>query len=136
MWLALRQAGRQGYERMIGQDMALARRLHANMDAHPEFEALVAGLSISVFRYVPPELAEGRASEATQAYLNEVNQAIQDRLERDGDAFVSNAVLRGVYALRACIVNINTTAAEVDALPEVIARVGRDVHASMGMPVG
>ncbi len=50
-----------------------------------------------------------------------------DRLQRGGEAFVSNAVLAGRYALRACIVNFHTTQADVEALPEIVARVGRAV---------
>lgn len=41
---------------------------------------------------------------------------------------MSNVVVRGMYALSACIVNINTTLEDVEALPEIIARIGRQVH--------
>lgn len=132
VWLALQQAGREGYERMISQDMALARRLHAEIATRDEFEAIVSGLSISVFRFVPIDLADRVGEEETEIYLNELNQSIQDRLERDGEAFVSNAVIRGKYALRACVVNFNTTVTEIDALPDVILRVGRKIHDARG----
>lgn len=133
VWLALRQAGRAGYRRMIGDDIRLSRRMHAAMDAHPDIDAVVQGLSISVFRYVPEDLRGSVGEDATEARLNDLNQAIQDRLENGGEAFVSNAVVRGRYALRACIVNMNTTEADVDALPEIVARVGREVHAAGGV---
>ena len=35
VWLALRQAGRAGYVRMIGDDIRLADRLHGRVAAHP-----------------------------------------------------------------------------------------------------
>ena len=41
---------------MIGDDMLLARHLHQLMADHPSFEAMTHGLSITTFRYVPPEL--------------------------------------------------------------------------------
>jgi aromatic-L-amino-acid/L-tryptophan decarboxylase len=128
VWLGLRQAGRAGYQRMISQDIALARRLHSKVGESDEFEPIVSGLSISVFRYVPRDLVDRVGEAETEAYLNALNQSIQDRLERDGEVFVSNAVIRGTYALRACIVNFNTTTAEIDALPDVILRVGRELH--------
>ena len=131
VWAALRQAGREGYVRMIGQDMALARRLHGLTEVHPELEAITQGLSVSVFRYVPPALRTRVGSPAVERYLNDLNKAIQDRLERGGEAFLSNAVVGGRYALRACIVNLNTILADVEALPEIVARVGRGVHAEM-----
>jgi hypothetical protein len=40
-------------------------------------------------------------------------------------------VVGGRYCLRACIVNFNTTVSDVDALPGIVARLGREVHAEM-----
>ena len=62
-----------------------------------------------------------------EEYLNRLNEALLDRLQNEGEAFVSNAVIRGQYVLRACIVNINTTEADVEAVPGIVARVGRAV---------
>jgi aromatic-L-amino-acid/L-tryptophan decarboxylase len=129
VWLGLKQAGRTGYARMISQDIQLSRRLHELVTAHPELEAMTQGLSISVFRFVPEELRDRVGDERTEAYLNELNQGVQDRLETGGEAFVSNSVMGGKYGLRACIVNINTTSDDVAALPEIVVRVGREVHA-------
>ena len=42
---------------------------------------------------------------------------------------MSNAVIGGRYALRACIVNFHTTQADVEATVEIAARVGRAVDA-------
>jgi aromatic-L-amino-acid/L-tryptophan decarboxylase len=56
VWLALQHAGRAGYMRMIGDDVALTRRLHAAVQAHPELQAFTASLSICTFRYVPAGL--------------------------------------------------------------------------------
>ncbi len=39
VWLALREAGRDGYRRMVAGDIALARKLYALADTHPELEA-------------------------------------------------------------------------------------------------
>ena len=69
-----------------------------------------------------------REEQDKEPYLNDLNQAIQDHLERSGEVFVSNVIVRGRDALRACIVNINTTLEDVEALPEVIVRIGRQVH--------
>jgi hypothetical protein len=38
-------------------------------------------------------------------------------------------VIDGAFALRACIVNFRTSAADVDALPDIVAREGRLVAA-------
>jgi aromatic-L-amino-acid decarboxylase len=127
VWLALRQVGRRGYRAMIAEDCALSRRLHRNVQEHPELEAFTQDLSINTFRYVPPDLWDRRAESETAARLDELNEAILGRLEGGGEAFVSVARIRGAYLLRACIVNFHTSAEDVDALPEIVARVGREV---------
>jgi len=130
VWLSLQQAGAAGYRRMIADDIALAQRLHANVSQHPELEPATLQLSISTFRYVPPELRSRVGEEDVERRLNALNAELLDRLQKDGDAFVSNAVIGGRYVLRACLVNINTTRADVDALPEIVAALGRRLAAA------
>jgi aromatic-L-amino-acid/L-tryptophan decarboxylase len=131
VWLALRQVGREGYVKMIGDDIRLSERLAARIDEHPELELFTQNLSITTFRYVPPDLAGDAAGEATRLYLNRLNEQVLERLERSGEAFVSNAVIRGCYLLRPCIVNFHTSATDVDALPEIVARVGREADRAL-----
>jgi len=42
------------------------------------------------------------------------------RLQDGGEAYVSNAVLKGRMLLRACIVNFRTTAADLEALETAV----------------
>ena len=59
-------------------------------------------------------------------------EAVVDRVaEAGGEAFVSNAIVDDRYALRACIVNFGTTEADVDALPDLVARIGRETDAAL-----
>ncbi len=131
VWLALQQVGRDGYVRMIGDDIRLSERLFALVTAHPELEACTQGLSITTFRYVPADLRPTSESGATDGYLNALNEALLERIQGSGEAFVSNAVVRGRYLLRPCIVNFNTGPADVDALPQIVVRLGREVDAGM-----
>jgi aromatic-L-amino-acid/L-tryptophan decarboxylase len=131
VWLALRHAGRAGYERMIGDDIALARQLDAAVRRHPDLEAVTQALSITTFRYVPADLRAGVGTETVERYLNALNEALLERIQSSGEAFVSNAVVRGRYLLRACIVNFNTTSADIEAIPAIVARLGRETDAAM-----
>ena len=124
VWLALQQAGRDGYVEMIGDDIRLSRRLHDAVSAHPDFEALTQSLSIATFRYVPPQLRATSASPATASLLDDLNQRLLSAIESSGTAFLSNAVVGGKFALRACIVNFHTSSGDVDALPAFIAQLG------------
>lgn len=127
VWLALRQAGREGYVRMIADDIRLSEHLYRLADAHPDLEAVTQGLSITTFRYVPSDLAE-TDPDRREAYLETLNRALLDRIQLSGAAFVSNAVVKGKYVLRPCIVNFNTRAADIEALPSIVVELGRDTH--------
>ena len=59
VWLGLRQVGREGYVRMISDDISLARELHRLASEDPELEAWTTSLSITTFRYVPPNVEPG-----------------------------------------------------------------------------
>ncbi len=129
VWLGIRQAGREGYARMIAHDCQMAEALFRGADAHPELEAVTLGLSIATFRYVPADLEPGNPS--VQAYLDALNEALLARVKTSGDLFVTNAVLDGRFLLRACIVNFRTSDADVSAIPEIVARAGRALDAEL-----
>jgi glutamate/tyrosine decarboxylase-like PLP-dependent enzyme len=129
VWLGLRQAGREGYVRMIGDDCRLAAALYAHVSRHPELEAATLSLSIATFRFVPRDLRAAGAK--AEDYLNTLNETLLDRLKLGGEVFVTNAVLDDRFLLRACIVNFRTTDADVAAIPEMVARVGRAVDAEL-----
>jgi aromatic-L-amino-acid decarboxylase len=134
VWLQLQHAGGDGYRRMISEDIELARQLHAAVESHPELEAHTLSLSISTFRYVPGELRAMVGTPEGENRLNQLNQALLDRLQGGGELFVSNAVVNGRYLLRACIVNINTRLDDVLALPEIVALTGRELFQPESLP--
>ena len=135
VWLALRQVGRDGYLKMIGDDILLARHLHQLVAHHPDFEATTQCLSITTFRFVPPDLRSQLGSERVEQYLNQLNQNLLAAVERSGDAFLSNAVLGGRYLLRACIVNFHTSLGDIEALPVLLSRLGREADAALGREI-
>lgn len=131
VWLGLRHAGREGALRMIADDIGLSERLYANVQREEELKPLTQSLSITTFRFVPRDLHSITARSDVAAYLDDLNQALLERIQSSGEAFVSNAVIDGMYTLRACIVNMNTRAADVDALPGIVVRLGREVDRAM-----
>jgi len=130
VWLALRQAGRTGYERMIAEDIRVSQHLYACVQQHPDFEALTQHLSITTFRYVPSALRHMVGTAEGEAHLQRLNQELLSRVERSGEAFLSNAVVNGRYALRACIVNFRTTQADVEAVLPLLTRLGADIRST------
>jgi glutamate/tyrosine decarboxylase-like PLP-dependent enzyme len=132
VWLALRQVGRAGYLKMIGDDMLLARHLHDLLAQHPEFEVVTQNLSITTFRYVPPDLRTRPGSEEVESYLGQLNQSLLSAVEKSGEAFLSNAVVGGRFVLRACIVNFHTSLGDIEALPPLLSRLGKDADTALG----
>jgi len=125
VWLGLQVAGKSGCAEMIGDDIELARRLHQLVDEHPEFEARTCELSITTFRYVPPD---GRLRGEA---LNDFNQTLLVELQEDGRCYPSNAVVEGDFLLRCCVVNFRTQASDIDELPELIASTARGLLEQM-----
>jgi aromatic-L-amino-acid decarboxylase len=124
VWMAIRQVGREGYVRMIRDDIALARALADRVAAHEELEAGTCNLSITTFRFAPNELAGGPDREER---LNDLNRELLDRLQAGGETFLSNAVVDGRFLLRACVVNFRTSLEDIEELPAIVVRVGRKV---------
>jgi aromatic-L-amino-acid/L-tryptophan decarboxylase len=131
VWLGLRQVGLSGYLQMMGDDMSLSRHLHTLVEQHPEFEALTQHLSITTFRYVPRDLQPASKRPDIEPYLHQLNEQLLTRVEQSGEAFLSNAMVNGRFALRACIVNFRTSLADIEALPELLARHGREVDRAL-----
>ena len=127
VWLGLRQAGREGCVRMMADDIAVAQTLHRAAEREPELEPVTQALSITTFRYVPVDLRENAGSASVEEYLNKLNTEILERLQRGGEAFLTNAVIRGRFVLRACVVNFHSTPSDAEAVAGIVVRLGREV---------
>jgi aromatic-L-amino-acid decarboxylase len=114
VWLSLQQIGRRGYIDSIGEDMRLSRKLYQLLDTHPQFEALTQNLSITTFRY--------KGGESDPLVLDQLNRDLLARVEKSGELFLSNAVVDGRFALRACVVNFRTSDEDIEALPRILEK--------------
>jgi len=97
------------------------------VEAAEDFELLApVELSICCFRYAPKglleklEFASQVEREQIETELDELNTRIMLAVQRGGQAYVSNATIRGKFALRACITNFRTTRADIDKTLEII----------------
>ncbi len=129
VWLALQQAGHDGYVQTISEDIRLAGELFRRIAQTPQLEALTQSLSITTFRFSPSDLKRG--GEEIESYLDQLNNELLTRLQNSGEAYLSNAIVRGRFALRACIVNFRTTQADIEALPPLIVRIGEKTDAEL-----
>ena len=129
VWVSLLAHGRRAYAARISHDAELARYLGALVQERDEFELMApVGLSITCFRYVPSDLPR---TDASEAYLSELNQRLMTEIQLDGRIFCSNAILDGRFVLRTCIVNFRTEAEEMEAVLEVAAELGAKLDAEL-----
>lgn len=129
VWLMLKQAGREGYVKMLSDDIALSRRMCDAIEQEPELERFTCDLSITTFRYIPPDMRGGTPEQ--EEYLNKLNADLVIRIQAGGELFITNAVIGGKFLLRACIVNFRTSEADVQALPGIVVKLGRELDAQL-----
>jgi aromatic-L-amino-acid/L-tryptophan decarboxylase len=124
VWASLQQVGRIGYEKLIGEDIQLSKRMFSIAKNHPELEAVSQSLSIATFRYV----ASGDTGQKmNEEQLNQFNERLLNIIQQKGEAFLSNAVIKGKFCLRACIVNFRTTEKDIEEVMDIVVREGRDL---------
>jgi glutamate/tyrosine decarboxylase-like PLP-dependent enzyme len=111
IWMMLKHHGASVFAEAIEENLRMARRLEAKVRGTRRLELLNrSDLGIVCFRYVPP------GPRLPEADLTRLNERVMVAIQRRGRAFVSNARVRGRFALRACIINYRTSEADLDAL--------------------
>jgi glutamate/tyrosine decarboxylase-like PLP-dependent enzyme len=119
LWMVLQHLGRRGVTALVERHVALAHDLARAIDAAPDLERLApVPLSIVAFRCVPSAL------QGDDARLDALNKRVMEELQSGGEAFVTNTLVRGRFALRACVLHYATTADDVAALVDLVRRTG------------
>jgi glutamate decarboxylase len=149
MWFFMRVLGREGFEALIDNAVALGFKLGSLVDAHPSFQ-LTSRVSTNIltYRYVPCEWksalerlrspahvepSEAAALRFANMALNDVNVELQKKQRQNGKSFVSRTTLESVYSgmdtvvLRAVPFNPLTTPAMIEEILAEQDQLGRDV---------
>jgi aromatic-L-amino-acid/L-tryptophan decarboxylase len=132
IWLTFRYYGLTRIAAAISEDNSLAEYLRQCIHDADDFELLApVELSICCFRYLPKgtkaRLDSSLAAERAQIdrELDALNTRLMIAVQRGGQAYLSNATLRGRFALRACITNFRTTRADIDKTLDIIREQAR-----------
>ncbi|HEX6907198.1 MAG TPA: pyridoxal-dependent decarboxylase [Terriglobales bacterium] len=121
LWLSLRYHGLGAFREAIAEDLGHAQRLAAAVDADERLERVApVELSAVCFRYRGAARDEGK--------LDQLNRATLRRVIERGRVYLSNASIRGKFALRACFVNHRTSDADVDAVVQEVLAAGAEVQ--------
>ena len=121
LWLSLRYHGLGAFREAIAEDLRHAQRLAAAVDADERLERVApVELSAVCFRYRGAARDEGK--------LDQLNRATLRRVIERGRVYLSNASIRGKFALRACFVNHRSSDADVDAVVQEVLAAGAEVQ--------
>jgi len=126
VWMLLKGVGLDALSDAIESNLACARYLESMARTSDDFEMVVpVELSIFCFRHVPVQL-RSESPETIDAF----NERLLIALQRDGSSYLSNATLRGRFALRGCVLNYRTTLKDMDILLDDLRRVARSLPTS------
>ena len=123
--MSVQTFGMAAFRRAITQGIELAERAEAYIRGSRILQiANPASLGVVCFRVNP------KAAGLKDEKLEEINEAVQARVIDEGIAMMSSTRLRGLYSLRLCILNHNTTWEDVRLTLGAIEDFGRDIISS------
>lgn len=119
VWMSIQTFGLGAFRRAVGRGIEFADRAAAFVEASPALELRSApSLGVVCFRVNPGGLDD----EALEA----LNERVQARVIGSGTAMMSSTRLKGVYALRLCIMAHHTTWQDVEETLQAVVAFGAE----------
>ena len=110
LWMLLKFAGAKRLGEAIAENIACAKYFEELVKASDDFEMLApVELSVFCFRHVP----RGFTGD-----LDAYNEKLLVKVQRAGSTYLSNARVRGKFALRGCVLNYRTTKKDMERVLE------------------
>jgi aromatic-L-amino-acid decarboxylase len=120
VWAALKSLGVRGYEKVVDRQIELVEYLAARFDELEEFERVgEVETALCCARYLP---AWARAKSPGEQ--DELQRALQQRVEGSGGAWLATTVLHGRRALRINVNSFLTERRHIDYLVELLRHEG------------
>src|SRR5436189_3423354 len=137
VWMLLKGVCLQALSEAIEKHLACARHFETLVENSEDFEML-APVELSIFcsRHLPAGLKRALAAaspsvrEKIEEQLDAHNERLLLALQRDGSSYLSNALLRGRFSLRGCVMNYRTTLHDMEILLDDLRRVGAQLEVS------
>ncbi len=121
IWMSVQVFGMAAFRQAVSRGMDLAARAEDQVRESPLLELLnPASLGVICFRFNPG------TKHIDEHGLEQINRTILARIFWEDPAFLSSTTLRGIFALRLCIINHNTTWGDVHETLEAVERFGTE----------
>ena len=120
LWMCFKFMGKSGYSETVERHIELTQYLAARLDELSDFQRVgEVETAVLCFRYLPEPVRAMSASDQDR-----VQQNLQQRVERSGQAFFPSTVLHGRRVLRVNINSYLTEQRHVDDLIESLVSEG------------
>ena len=119
IWMAFKEHGSAKFGRLIAKDIALARYLKEQVEAHPRLELIApVDLNIVCFRHVAKDEATSKA----------LNTEIMLRLQERGLAVPSDTTVQGKHGLRCAFNNHRTQHEDIDGFLDDLLKIAQEIE--------
>jgi aromatic-L-amino-acid decarboxylase len=123
LWMALKFMGRQGYAAVIERQIELTNYLASRLDELADFKRLgEIETAVCCFRFLPENV---RLTDGVEQ--DRLQQQLQQKIERSGEAWITTTVLNGRRVLRVNINSFLTERRHIDDLVELLQRVSKEL---------
>src|SRR5438067_3737095 len=124
LWMACQFRGKRGYAETVERHIELTNHFAGRLDELPDFERVgEIETAVCCFQYLPEWV---RALPPTDQ--DRVQQALQQRIEKSGQAFFPSTILHGRRALRVNLNSYLTETRHVDDLLESLVVEGEQIR--------
>lgn len=123
IWMALKFMGRTGYAAVIERQIALTEYLASRLDELPDFVRVgQIETAVCCFKLSPAGFANISGVEQDR-----LQQRLQQKIERSGEAWITTTVLNGRRALRVNVNSFLTERRHIDDLVELLERMSKEL---------
>jgi glutamate/tyrosine decarboxylase-like PLP-dependent enzyme len=127
LWMALKFMGREGYAAVIERQIQLTEYLASRIDKLTDFKRVgQVETAVCCFRFLPENLAKNLQA-ADGVHQDRLQQRLQQKIERSGEAWITTTILNGRRALRVNINSFLTERRHIDDLVELLERTSREL---------
>jgi aromatic-L-amino-acid decarboxylase len=122
LWMALKFMGRAGYAAVIERQIALTEYLASRIEELPNFQRVgQVETAVCCFKFQAPGSENIAGDEQDR-----LQQQLQQKIERSGEAWITTTVLNGRRVLRVNINSFLTQRRHIDDLLELLERASKD----------
>jgi aromatic-L-amino-acid/L-tryptophan decarboxylase len=126
VWMSIKHYGKEGYQKLLRQNIACAEHLHKLVTASIDFIPMhKPDLFIYSFRYFPQELRTQEVSPGLNHKLDNLNQMIVDDITATGFAFIMTSKVKGHIVIRLSICSHRTTIQDIEHVFERLEEIGK-----------